>query len=126
MVTNYVLEVLGRELPEEVPTSCQWKDKASTRESEEIKEYAVKACSLGLMGLGTDYFQPNVTVSRAQFGTVLSRILRQDTYEGGTPYYAQHLQALKDNGIMTQIDNPESRVELRQWIRVMLMRSGEV
>ncbi len=125
MVTNYVIEVLGRTLPTEVPAYCQRKDKASARESQEIKDYAVKACSLGLMGLNTEYFQPNATVTRAQFGTVLSRILRQDTYEGGVPYYLNHLQALKDNGIMTQIDNPEHRVELRQWIRLMLMRSAK-
>ena len=36
----------------------------------------------------------------------------------------KHLNALKENGIMTQIENPERRVELRQWVCVMLMRSA--
>ncbi|MDR2541733.1 MAG: hypothetical protein LBD11_08615 [Candidatus Peribacteria bacterium] len=71
-----------------------------------------------------DYFQPLLVVTRAQFGTVLSRLLRQNTYAGGKPYYMKHLQALKENGIMTQIDNPESRVELRQRVWLMLMRSS--
>jgi hypothetical protein len=30
-------------------------------------DYAIKACSLGLMGIGVDYFQPNATVNRTQF-----------------------------------------------------------
>ncbi|GHV23317.1 hypothetical protein FACS189428_6670 [Clostridia bacterium] len=77
------------------------------------------------MGMDMDYFQPYATVSRAQFGTVLSRLLRQNTYAGGKPYYAKHLQALKENGIMTQIDTPEARVELRQRVRLMLMRSAK-
>ncbi|GHV25770.1 hypothetical protein FACS1894176_05140 [Bacteroidia bacterium] len=88
-----------------------------------MKDYAAKACSLGLMGMDMEYFQPYATVSRAQFGTVLSRLLYGNEYAGGKSYYAKHLQALKENGIMTQIDNPEAKVELRQWVRLMLMRS---
>ncbi|MDR0369432.1 MAG: hypothetical protein LBH96_02630 [Candidatus Peribacteria bacterium] len=49
------------------------------------------------MGIDMEYFQPNMVVSRAQFGTVLSRILRQTEYAGGTPYYIKHLQALQEN-----------------------------
>jgi hypothetical protein len=52
-------------------------------------------------------------------------LLYGETFNGGTPYYANHLQALKENWIMTQIDNPEQRKELRQRVRVMLMRSSE-
>ncbi|MDR0369789.1 MAG: hypothetical protein LBH96_04730, partial [Candidatus Peribacteria bacterium] len=84
-----------------------------------------KACQLGLMGIDMDYFQPNMVVTRAQFGTILSRLLWQNTYAGSSPYYARHLQALKEQGILTQIDNPEQRLELRQRVRLMLMRSAE-
>ena len=97
MVVNYALNVLGRTLPEKVPSTCSRKDGNNARESEEIKDYAVKSCSLGLMGIDMEYFQPNALVSRAQFGTILSRLLRQNTYAGGSPYYAKHLQALKEN-----------------------------
>ncbi|MDR0860811.1 MAG: hypothetical protein LBO09_07775 [Candidatus Peribacteria bacterium] len=62
-----------------------------------MKDYAVKACQLGLMGMDMDYFQPYAMVSRAQFGTVLSRLLYGNLYAGGKPYYAKHLQALKGN-----------------------------
>ena len=71
-----------------------------------------------------EYFQPNATVSRAQFGTILSRLLWQNTYAGASPYYTKHLQALKEHGILTQIDNPEQRLELRQRVWLMLMRSN--
>jgi hypothetical protein len=77
------------------------------------------------MGIDMDYFQPYAQVSRAQFGTVLSRLLYGNEYAGGKPYYAKHLQALKENGIMTQLDDPEARMELRQWVRLMLMRSAK-
>jgi hypothetical protein len=37
----------------------------------------------------------------------------------------KHLEALQQNWIMTQIDTPESRIELRQRVRLMLMRSAK-
>jgi hypothetical protein len=39
------------------------------------------------------------------------------------PYYELHLKALKDDSIMTQIDNPLTRKELREWVWVMLRRA---
>lgn len=125
MIVNYAMNILGRTLPEKVPAICYRKDWNNARESNEIKDYAIKACQLGLMGIDMEYFQPNATVTRAQFGTILSRLLWQNTYAGGSPYYVKHLQALKENGILTQIDTPESRVELRQRVWLMLMRSAK-
>jgi hypothetical protein len=126
MVVNYALNVLGRTLSEKVPASCHRKDGNNAWESSEMKDYATKACQLGLMGMDMDYFQPYLVVSRAQFGTILSRLLWQTTYAGGKMYYTNHLQALKDNGIMTQIDHPEEKQELRQRVRLMLMRSTKL
>jgi hypothetical protein len=70
-------------------------------------------------------FMPNKKVSRAEFWTVLSRLLYGTTYNEGIPYYISHLQALKKNWIMIQIDNPTETQELRQRVRLMLMRSRE-
>ena len=58
------------------------------------------------MGQGITAFKPNDLVNRAQFGTVLSRALYGDIYNGSDPYYKDHLAALKDAAIMTQIDVP--------------------
>ncbi|MEI7919994.1 MAG: hypothetical protein WCH65_07755 [bacterium] len=57
-----------------------------TGETQEMKSFAILSCQLGLMGLNEDgttpknTFEPNVLVNRAQFGTVLSRLLFGDTY----------------------------------------------
>jgi hypothetical protein len=52
-----------------------------------------------------DVFDPDDVVTRAQFGTVLSRLLRQTQYVSlpDQLYYFRHLEALKNNNIMTQI-----------------------
>jgi hypothetical protein len=70
-------------------------------ETEELQTYIILACQYGIMGVHTDGsalsdFMPHQTVSRAEFGTVLSRILWGDTYNDSTPYYEKHLQALKE------------------------------
>ena len=125
MVVNYATNVLWREIPEKIPSECRWNDWRKDWESEEIKDYAVKSCALWLMWLDMPKFLPNMQVTRAQFGTIMSRLLWWKKYAWWTPYYRKHLNALKENGIMTQIDNPEKRVELRQWVWLMLMRSAQ-
>lgn len=87
------------------------------QETAEMKLYGKLACQLGLMGLDTNgnptkNFNPDDEVTRAQFGSVLSRALRGNSYNGGEPYYTLHLNALQEVGIMTQIDTPENQ-ELR-------------
>ena len=58
--------------------------------------------------------------NRAIFGTALSRILWWNKYDGWTPYYKNHLEALKAAGIMNQIDNPEDRVEIKWYVLITL------
>lgn len=113
MMSNFAINTLG--LQPNTGTVCNFTD--MNNESDEMKFYAGLACQLGLMGLNdqgsaNETFNPNETVTRAQFGTVLSRLIRQDKNNGGTPYYAKHLQALKTAGIMTKIDTPNTK-ELR-------------
>ena len=95
-------------------------------ESTEMKIYAKTACQLGIMwvnpnGTPSQSFNPNGTVTRAEFGTVLSRTLYGTTYNGGTPYYFNHLNALKEHNILTNT-NPTLK-ELRGYVMLMLMRS---
>ena len=68
-------------------------------------------------------FFPNGEVTRAEFGTVLSRTLYGTIYNGGTPYYLNHLKALQDNSIITNT-NPDLQ-ELRAYVLLMLMRSAQ-
>jgi hypothetical protein len=45
-----------------------------------MKTYIKIACQLGLMGVHVSSFAPEEEVTRAQFGTVLSRALWGDKY----------------------------------------------
>ena len=90
----------------------------------------IQSCLLDIMGIDTDGtplsdFMPNQTVSRAEFGTVLSRMLYGNVNNVSNPRYANHLEALKRNDIMTQIDMPLEREEIRQRVWLMLMRSAK-
>jgi hypothetical protein len=66
-------------------------------------------------------FLPGNYVSRAEFGTILSRMLRGKTYEGtDQEWYQQHLLALQKAGIITNID--PTIQELRAWVFLQLYR----
>ena len=128
MVVNYVVNVLWRDIPSDIPAEClSWTD--TYRESDEIKDYATKSCALWLMWIEVNQnFDPEKIVPRSQFGAVLSRILRWDKYNiewtADKPRYTDHLNALKNEWIMTQIDNPKI-LEKRWYIMIMLMRSAK-
>ena len=102
--------------------SCSFSD-ASTAEGD-LATWVVKACQMGLMGQGINAFRPNDKVTRGEFGTVLSRAIWGDKYNQENPFYAKHLQALKDAGIMTKIEEPNS-LEIRGWVMLMLQRAAE-
>ena len=130
MVVNYAVNVQWKKMPIVIPLKCRWWDAESEWESEEIKDYARKACALGIMGIYMEDFLPNQEVTRAEFGTILSRLLWWDEYNvidtDETPFYERHLNALKKAKIMTQIENPLVRKELREWVWVMLRRAEEL
>jgi hypothetical protein len=119
MLSVYATEVLG--MTPDTSAACTFSDIASV--NGDLHDYIIESCQLGIMGQGITAFRPYDTISRAEFGTALSRVLWGSQYEGGTPYYAKHLDALKAAGIMTQIANAESTKEVRGYVMLMLMRS---
>jgi hypothetical protein len=119
MLSVYAVEVLG--LTENEARACNFTDIDSVKG--DLHDYIIKSCKLGIMGQGITAFRPYDTLSRAEFGTALSRVLWGDKYEGGTPYYANHLNALKAAGIMNQIANAEQTKEVRGYVMLMLQRS---
>ena len=121
MLSVYATEVLG--VTPDTAAACNFTDIDSVKG--DLHDYIIQSCQLGLMGQGITAFRPYSTITRAEFGTALSRTLWGDKYNGGTPYYAKHLDALKAAGIMTQIDNPEGRDEVRGYVMIMLQRSAE-
>ena len=74
-------------------------------------------------------FLPNNIVTRAEFWTVMSRVLWWDKYDiidtDSKMYYEDHLQALKRDDILTQINDPEARWEIRKWVWLVFRRITE-
>ena len=67
-------------------------------------------------------FNPNKPISRAEFATVLSRVLFGSTYnQNGNNYYEKHIEALNKANILNDT-NPKI-TEWRWWIMTMLYRS---
>ena len=120
MISNWAEKELGTKADE--TKVCSFAD-AQTAEGD-LAAYVKKACQMGLMGQGITSFRPNDKVTRGEFGTTLSRAIWGEKNNGGTPYYTNHLQALKDKGIMTKIENP-SQMEIRGYVMLMLERTSK-
>jgi len=117
MVTNYAINVLGKKI--DTKKLCAFED--LWHETSEMRVYIKTACQLGLMGQNTDEFYPNGAVNRAQFSTILSRLLYGSLYEWWNPYYTKHIDALQNSKIIKNID-PNLK-EVRWYVMLMLMRS---
>jgi len=101
MISIYDTKVLGKKL--DTSLKCEFTD--LNGQTKITKAYIKYSCQLGLMGIDSKTFTPNNKVTRAEFGTVLSRALYGTTYtaHGSAPYYQDHLNALKENGVMNNI-----------------------
>lgn len=128
MISNFALNVLWKDISTWT-TACTFTDMTSL--SKETQYYAMSACRLWLMWYASDRvtintnFNPDTEVDRGQFGTILSRLLRGDKNNSATNYYTNHLQALKDEGIMTKIETP-SQKELRWRVMLMMQRTFDI
>lgn len=138
MLVQYSLDVLDLE-PQAWKSWCMAYDDIDNS-SAEMKYYMKTACELNIMWLQSDWktplksFYPQGLVTRAEFGTTLSRLIYGDAYnlesesENTYPWawYGKHLAALKRDEIMTQIygDRPQ-HLELRWYVMLMLMRHGK-
>lgn len=125
MISEYAMKVLGKS-PDE-SKKCVFKD--MWKQTDEFKKYAILACQLWLMGLKTDgtpadVFNPDDFVTRAIFGTTLSRAIWWDKNNWWSNWYQKHLEDLKANGIMNVINYPNNR-ELRGYVMLMMMRTDQ-
>lgn len=98
----------------------------------EMKNYMITSCQLERMWIHTaDHkpikdFMPKKFVSRAEFWTILSRILRWNKYEApknSSKYYVEHLTSLKWEKIISNI-NPELK-ERRSYAILMIYRAAK-
>lgn len=124
IMVNYAINILGRTVNTWV--MCDFKD--VQHESSEMKFYAKWACQLGIMWVSSDgspasLFNPMGVVTRAEFGTALSRLLYWSLYNGWSPYHVTHLSALKRAGIMK--NTLSTNKEIRGYVMLMLMRAAQ-
>lgn len=127
MISQFAKNILGKTPANRV---CAFED--NIYGSKEDKAYIIQACQLWLMWLEADgktpmkKFNPSWTLTRAEFGTIFSRLLYGGLYnvEAGSSvaWYANHLSALKNNGVMTKIDTPFN-AELRGFVMIMMLRA---
>jgi hypothetical protein len=128
MISMFTIQVIGI-YPDTHKTQCDAYNDTKYL-SEEMQFYIKTACQLDLMGLEDDgqtpqkSFNPNGSVPRSEFGTVLSRLIYGDQYNiyAGDPttllWYEKHLQALNRDNIMKKIQDP---LMLEQRARILLM-----
>ena len=136
MISEFAVNVLGNK-PEKWKEWCDKFDDIG-KLSDELRGFVITACELWLMWLEPDWvtpsksFNPGNNVTRAQFGTVFSRLLFGDMYnvkdeDASTEKWSRykgHLQALKRYWIMTKIDGDRPNyLERRGRVMIMLQRS---
>ena len=88
--------------------------------------HVITSCQLWLMWQWINRFNPYDVVTRAEFWTILSRIIWWDTYDKWKrhTFYERHLQALNDAWIIKNTD--PARIELRGYVFIMLMRTNNM
>lgn len=117
MISNYAVDILWK-VPDTLE-SCYFLD---SNINPDLVQYVIESCQLWLMWQWVTSFRPKDFVTRAEFGTVLSRVLRWNKNEWWKTYYENHLNALKSEWIMNNISSPLDR-EIRWYVMLMLMRS---
>ena len=118
MIVKFSINALGR--TPDFSKSCTFNDGNIV---EDLIPYVQKACQLGLMGQNATSFNPYGNLTMAQFGTILSRLLWWNAYEGSYPYYAGHLRALQEYGILRDYWDPTNTFVTRWEVITMLQRS---
>ena len=100
MLTNYIENIAG--LVDTSESMCTFTDEDKITEN--LKPYTKKICTYQIMWSDWKEFKPINKVTRAELGTTISRMLWWDKYnlEWGN-YYIQHMNALKDNWIMNNM-----------------------
>ena len=118
MLMGFAKNVLKMKDP--VTTTCSFIDIESLNWG--YKNAALWACERWIMGLGTNVFKPNDSLTLADFWTTLSRLFWWEKFSDWIPYYLNHLWALKSIWAVNDISDP--LWVLMKWdVLVMLMNS---
>lgn len=118
MLSQYAINIL-KKTPDTTKT-CKFDD-VSEQLDADYNNWVTLACQLGIMWVWIKNFRPYDEVTRAEFGTALSRMLFW-LADWTDKYYSTHLKQLKEKWIISN-DNPDLK-ELRWYVMLMLMRSA--
>lgn len=122
MLSNFAKNLLWNS--SDSSKNCSYTDIWSL--DKKLQESIVNACKLWIIGQWNQKFRPNDMVSRAEFWTALSRVLRQNTYDGWKPYYVKHLKALKDAGISSNSPYANEILESKWHAFLMIKNSYDL
>jgi hypothetical protein len=119
MLSNYAINILWK-----VPSNSIVPDfpDVSQKMNDDYGWAVTLSYQLWIMWKWINKFRPNDIVSRAEFGTALSRMLYW-TPDWEWNYYSTHLEKLKKEWIINNT-NPNLK-ELRWYVMIMLMRSAK-
>jgi len=117
MISNYAKNILWK--APDTTKSCLF---LNSNVSADLVQYMTESCQLWLMWQWISDFRPNDYVTRAEFWTVLSRMLF-NTEDWVDKYYSTHLAKLKSEWVISN-DDPNLQ-ELRWYVMLMLMRSKD-
>ena len=117
MLSQYAMKIFNKK--PDTSKNCTFTDVTQDMDISYDK-WATRACQLWIMWINIPKFRPNDTVTRAEFGTALSRLL-YSTADWESNYYSTHLETLKNNWIISNT-NPNLQ-EKRWYVMLMLMRS---
>ena len=118
MISNYAKNILWK--APDTTKACLF---LNSNVSADLVQYMTESCQLWLMWQWITDFRPNDYVTRAEFWTVLSRMLYW-TPDWEDVYYSSHLYRLKARWIITN-DDPNLQ-EVRWYVMLMLMRSDNL
>ena len=126
MMSVYATKVLGKKaLKADLPSYADTKEIKG-----DLADYIQLAYQLGIMGVDAEgnalaNFNPYAEVTRAEFGTVLSRVMFGNKFnQTGEKFFEKHLEALKEAGVLK--DTTAANKELRGWVMLMLQRAEGV
>ena len=120
MLSQYAINVLGK-TPDTTKVVPNFSDVPAELDAE-YNNWVTLAYQLWIMWIGIEKFRPFDLVTRAEFGTALSRML-YGLADWEWAYYETHLAKLMEEKIIT-VDTPDLQ-ELRWYVMIMLMRSAQ-
>ena len=120
ILSKYAIEVMWKTLNEN--NECNFDDYKI--EYSTYNKSVENACKLWIMWVWIKTFNWRWILTRAEFWTILSRMLRGDKYNmPWDNWRTNHLNALKNSWIITNTD--PNIIELKWWVYLMLYRNKE-